>query len=76
MDYNTSLNSTFLPTLELVELGFGLDPGSASLGDSIVDIDYDPKILQFEIAYGLTKKVSLGIKLPYWWWKTNAKATG
>jgi hypothetical protein len=73
-DYNTSLGSAFLPSLGLVEAGFGLPAGSASLGDSVVDLEYDIKILELRPAYGLTDKLSLGAKIPYWWVRTKVDA--
>lgn len=74
VDFNTALNSNVFPALRLVEGALGLPAGFASLGDSEVDLEYDIKILEMQFAYGLSDKVSLGIKIPYWWVKTKVSA--
>jgi hypothetical protein len=74
-DYNTSLNSNVFPDLSLVELGFGMPAGSASLGDSVIDFEYDFDDLILKFFYGVTDKLSIGTKIPYYWQKNNVNAT-
>lgn len=74
VDYNARLDSSIFPTLALVDAGFGLPTGTSSLGDSEVDISFDIEILNLYYEYGVTKKLSVGVKLPYWWVKTNVKS--
>jgi hypothetical protein len=74
-DFNTSLDSSVFADLEAVEIGFSLPAGSASLGDTDVDLEYDIKIFEFEYYYGITDKFTAGIKIPYWWVETKVKAS-
>ncbi len=46
-DYNGALDSSVFPGLELVEAGFGLPPGSANIGDSVVSFEYDFTLIEF-----------------------------
>ena len=73
-DYNTSMNSNLFPALQLLEAGFGLPAGSASLGDSVVDFKYNVDELNIKLYYGLTDKLSIGTKIPYWWYKNDVNA--
>lgn len=74
-DFNTSLNSSVFPSLQLIEGPFGLTPGSASFGDTDIGIEYDIKILELEYYYGLTDQLTVGVKVPYWWVKTKVDAS-
>jgi hypothetical protein len=40
-DYNANLNSEIFPALALVESGFGMPSGSASVGSSVVSMKYN-----------------------------------
>ena len=73
-DYNTSMNSNLFPALKLLEAGFGLPDGSASLGDSVVDFEYDIDQIDLKLFYGITDKLSIGTKIPYYWIKNNVNA--
>jgi len=70
-DFNTSLDSNVFPDLSLVEAGFGMPDGSASLGNSVVDFEYNFDDFVMYFFYGVTEKVSIGIKIPYYWNKNN-----
>jgi hypothetical protein len=70
-DLNTRLDSTAFPQLSLVESAFGLPPGFASFGDTDVEYKYRLQIFDFYIYYGLTNKLTLGAKLPYWNFKND-----
>ena len=74
-DFNTTLNSNVFPALSLVEQGFGMPPGSANIGESEVSFKYDINILNTLLAYGITDRLSFGVKVPYWWVKNNVSAT-
>lgn len=65
-DYNQSLDGSVFPALSLVENGFGMPPGSANIGDSVVSFDYGFQLYEFTFYYGLTDKISIGVKAPYW----------
>ena len=73
-DYNTDLNSSIFPVLSLVEAGFGMPGGSASLGKSVVDFEYDIDEVDLKFYYGVTDKLSIGIKIPYYWIRNNVNA--
>ena len=70
-DLNTRLDSNVFPQLSLVELGFGLPPGSASFGDTDVEYRYKVQIFDFYLFYGLTPRLTLGAKVPYWNFKNE-----
>ena len=73
-DYNTNLNSSVFPDLSLVEAGFGMPAGSASLGDSVVDFEYKIDEVDLKFYYGITEKLSIGTKIPYYWIKNDVNA--
>jgi len=67
VDANTSLNSRVFPSLSQLETFFGLPPGSATLGNSVVSFAYDVAISEFEFRYGVTDRFTAGIHIPYRW---------
>jgi hypothetical protein len=73
-DYNTSLDSSVFPALGLVEAGFAMLPGSANIGDSVVDFEYDFDDLIFTFQYGLTDKLTVGVRVPHYWNKNTVDA--
>jgi hypothetical protein len=72
-DYNSTLDSTVFPSLALVEDGFGMPPGSANIGDSVVSFEYKFRDYIFNLYYGLTDKLAVGIKVPFYRNKTDVK---
>ena len=66
VDYNTTLGSSVFPALGLVESAFGMPAGSASMGKSIVDFEYDISEYSLSYQYGVTDRWTLGINIPYW----------
>jgi hypothetical protein len=72
-DFNADLNSNVFPALAAIEAGFGMPAGSATLGETEVDFEYRFVELDFYYFYGLTKRVTVGIHVPYWWNKTKVK---
>lgn len=76
-DFNTSLDSNVFPLLNDLEdspLGAFIPGGTASFGDTDVDLDLDIKIFELEYYYGLTSKLTVGVKMSYWWVDSNVKA--
>jgi len=73
-EFNADLNSSIFPQLGLVEQGFGMLPGTASIGESKVDLEYDVKIFDFYLFYGLTDRLTIGAKIPYWFFKSDVDA--
>ncbi len=71
VDFNTRLNGSIFPQLSSLEQAFGMPSGSASLGDSVVSIEFDNVILDFYLFYGLTDRLTIGAKFPYWIFKSN-----
>ena len=65
-DFNRDLNSTFVPDLRLVEAAFRLPEGSATFGRSVVDFEQHIQLYTVQAAYGLTDRLSLGVRIPYW----------
>lgn len=71
VDYNTTLDSRVFPGLGLVEQFFKMPSGSANVGRSVVSFDIELKALEVTVAYGITDRLSAGIKIPYRWAKTD-----
>jgi len=73
-DYNRTLDSRVFPDLQLVEIGFGMPPGSANIGDSVISFEYGFQIFEFSFQYGITDKLTAGIMIPYWKAKSHVNA--
>ena len=71
IDYNTSLESHAFPLLAPLDRLVG---GRASIGDSIVSFKYDVTILALGLQYGVTDRLTVGTRIPYWWWKNTVDA--
>lgn len=65
-DYNTTINSNIFPPLQNIELGFGMDPSTANVGGSKVDIKITRTISELTYRYGVTDKLTVGMNVPYW----------
>jgi hypothetical protein len=72
-DFNAELNSNVFSSLALVEAGFGMPAGSASIGRSVVDFQYEFTDLIMSLQYGLTSKLTVGVKAPYYWSTTKVR---
>jgi len=72
-DFNTALDSTVFPDLGFFE-GPPFNLPVASLGNSIVDFEYDFQDLMFTFMYGVTDKLSVGIEIPIYYNKNNVDA--
>jgi hypothetical protein len=64
-DFNRDLNSTTFSDLRLVEAAFHLAAGSATFGRSVVDFERHIQIYTLPAAYGLTNRLSFGVRIPY-----------
>jgi hypothetical protein len=64
-DFNRELNSTVFTDLRLVEAAFRLPEGTASFGRSVVDFARHIQVYTVRVAYGLTDRLSLGVRVPY-----------
>jgi hypothetical protein len=64
-DFNREINSTTFPDLRLVEAAFRLPAGSATFGRSVVDFERHMQITTVQAAYGLTDRLSIGVRIPY-----------
>jgi hypothetical protein len=73
-DFNANLNSSIFSDLSLVEAGFGLPAGSATFGRSVVDFKRHIEIYAFQLIYGLTDSLTIGVNVPYWNQKIDVKA--
>ena len=73
-DYNANLNSRIFPDLALIEQAFAMPQGSASIGNSVVSMEYDFYLYDLTFEYGLTDKLTIGAKIPYWHVKNDVNA--
>lgn len=73
-DFNGKLDSSVFPDLNLVEIGFGMPAGSATVGNSVVSMEYDFNLFDFYINHGITDRLSVGAKIPYWYVKNDVNA--
>jgi len=60
--YNANLNSFVFPTLGALD---PFIPGGASIGNSVVDFTRIYRWWEFNFNYGLTDKISVGVRLYY-----------
>jgi hypothetical protein len=82
VDYNANLNSTVFHDLQYLEEGSPiplpfpkLPPGSASIGNSVVSFELGGSELISLLQYGLTDRLTLGVRIPLYWRKNEVKAT-
>jgi hypothetical protein len=68
VDFNARLDSTVFPDLSPLD---PFIPTGASLGDSVVDFEYDFRDLFVRLQYGVTDKLSIGVEIPYYWNKNK-----
>lgn len=73
-DYNDTLNSDIFNDLKFVEAAFGMPAGSANVGKSEVTFVYEFYEFDFLLGYGLTDRLAIGLKIPYWYQKNNVEA--
>jgi hypothetical protein len=73
-DFNATLGSNIFPDLGLLEEALGLRPGSANIGTSVVSFKYDIHEEILNLHYGLTDRLTLGVKLPYAWATNHVKS--
>ncbi|MFC1844354.1 hypothetical protein ACFLZ5_06140 [Thermodesulfobacteriota bacterium] len=73
-DFNATLDSGVFSDLGALESFFGMPAGSANIGDSVVNYDYDFSKIEISFMYGLTDNLTVGVRLPYWWIKNNVNA--
>jgi hypothetical protein len=71
IDFNTSLNSNVFPALAPLD---PFVPGLPSIGDSRVSFEYLVQTLENNLQYGLTDRISIGVKIPYWWFHNKVRA--
>jgi len=71
-DYNAALDSSVFPALAVFE-GPPFNLPVASVGDSVVDFEFEWQELDFFYQLGVTDRLTVGIHIPYWWNKTDVK---
>jgi len=71
VDFNANLNSNVFPALAPLD---PFVPGLPSIGDSHVSFEYHAQTLDIDLQYGLTERLSVGVKIPYWWFRNSVKA--
>lgn len=68
--YNTPLNSVLLPSLK--PFNAVVPGGVASFGQSQVTFKRELTEQFYQLAYGLTDQISLGVNIPYFWANNEA----
>jgi hypothetical protein len=74
-EFNRDITSTVFSDLRLVEAAFRLPEGSGTFGHSVVDFTRHIQIYTVRAAYGLTDRLSLGVRVPYWTQENQVQAT-
>ena len=69
-DFNARMDRLVLPVLGELEDSFeaffpGSLPGGASVGDSVVSFEYKAYELEVVAQYGITDRMTFGLKIPY-----------
>jgi hypothetical protein len=70
-DFNAELNGSVFPSLKLLEQFFHLPDGSANIGRSVVSSEFQTRVFESLLAYGLTDRLTVGVKIPYWFVRNN-----
>ena len=70
-DFNTVLNSNVIPGLDAFN---GLVPGTPNIGRSVVTFKYSYERIEPTLAYGITDKLSVGLRIPYIWYQNEVTA--
>lgn len=73
-DFNANLNSQAFSDLTKIESLFRLSPGTATIGRSVVTFNYQFNTMTFGLDYGLTDKLTLGVRIPYWFVRNTVSA--
>jgi hypothetical protein len=73
--YNAIINGSVIPSLDTIGAAFGFPAGTANLGETDVSYKYNFQIIEFNYAYGITDRLSIGTKIPYWIVKNNVDAS-
>jgi len=80
-DYNANLNSTVFHDLQYLEVGSPvplpfpkLSPGSASIGNSVVSFEFGGSEFIPLLQYGVTDRLSVGARIPFYWRRNEVKA--
>ncbi len=78
-DYNRVLDARILELIDLenqLKAGFGLpDNYKLVFGRSIVEFKKRAVITNITVNYGITDKISFGLNIPYWSFKTKVKTS-
>ena len=74
-DLNANLNSQAFPDLSQIESAFRLTPGTGTIGQSEVSFKYQFNTLTFGLDYGLTERLTLGVRVPYWFVRNTVSAS-
>ena len=70
--FNGPLNSTVIPSLAPLNAFVG---GNASFGQSNVLFERHLQETFFQLAYGLTDRLSVGVNIPYFWMENRVDAS-
>jgi hypothetical protein len=73
--YNATINNSVIGGLDQIGEIFGIPAGFSNLGQTVVSYKYNFQIIEFNYAYGITDKLSIGTKIPYWIVKNNVDAS-
>jgi len=73
-DYNANLNSNVFTGLRQIESIFHLPSGSASIGNSVVSFKYGGEEFNSLLMYGLTDRLTIGVRIPFYWRRNEVKA--
>ncbi len=74
--FTTSLDNRIISDLSQLETATGMEPGSATLGTTDIDLTmhYYDVILNYQ--YGVTDRLTIGAEIPYYWqWTDVNRAT-
>lgn len=72
-DFNGVLDQQIFPDLAFFE-GPPFNIPGANIGNSVVTFDYDYSRVDTTFAYGITDKLSIGVKVPYIWYRNTVTA--
>ena len=72
VDFNGALNSNVFPALAPLD---PFVPGLPSVGESRAEFKYEVQTLESVLQYGVTDSLTVGVTMPYTWFRNKVKAS-
>jgi len=72
-DFNGVMNATIFPSLKIFA-GAPFNIANPNIGTTVTTFKYTYDRVEPQLAYGITDRLSFGVKIPYIWYKNDVNA--